>query len=1169
MRVHANEPTFMLLTNRRATMRTMNVRRLLLLLFLAIPGIAEAQTSDLLISEYVEGSSNNKAIELYNGTGADIDLGADNYVLQMYFNGSTSAGLTISLTGTIANGDVFVVANSNANSGILALADQTNGSGWFNGDDAVVLRKGGTTGDVVDAIGQIGNDPGSEWGSGSASTQDNTLRRKADACTGDTDPTDAFDPSTDYDGFAQDNIDDLGSHTADCGSVSGGEVAPTVASTSPAENAQGVATDANVVITFSEDVDVAGSWFTFETSGGSSVAVNVSGGPRGFTLDPVSDLAEGETYSVTVHAANVTDQDSNDPPDAMAADYSFSFTTQQLVLISAIQGQGNTSPMEGQIVTIEGIVVGDFQPNDGDYTDLGGFYVQEEASDYDNKNKTSEGIFVYAPGAINVNPGDIVRVTGRVDEFGSPRPLTELTNVTDVTIVGSTTLPDPVEIELPCSSEDYYERYEGMRVKLVQDLVIAEFFNFDRYNEIVLAYPLNSPDRPFQGTSYRNPGNPANNATEKNLERRITLDDGRTEQNPDPAIHPNGSEFDLNNRFRGGDIVRNATGVMDDRFGLYRIQPTQGAEYTAVNPRTNSHNDVGGCLKVASFNVLNYFLTIDDGSDDCGPDADAECRGADTQQEFDRQRAKILSALSAIRADIFGLIEMENTTGVEPLADIVDGLNDIFGDGEYDYIATGTIGTDAIKVGIIYRPDAVTPVGDYETLDSDDDPRFVDTKNRPSLAQTFSENGSDEVFTVVVNHFKSKGSDCNDLGDPDEGDGQGNCNDTRTLAAEALVDWLATDPTGSGDDDFLIIGDLNSYDEEDPIAAILAGSDDTKGTADDFVDLIEKTNGEFAYSYVFDGQLGYLDYALATKKLRKSVTGVTEWHINSDEPDILDYDMSFKKAAQDALFEANPFRSSDHDPIIVGFDLAKPVIEIAASTLNLWPPNHSYRTISLDNLGITVEDVCDTELSGDDVVIMEVWTDETELCAGCGYTYNDIKIASDCRSVKVRSERQSTSNGRVYKVVLGVVDENGNLGKAKYTVNVPVAYQGNATFDGTVYSEEGCDPENGMARAVVTGDATTNEDLSVAAYHAGSMAVTSYPGSVNPTGTELELTEGRNVRLAIYDGSGREVIRVLEGWLEAGTHRLPLDLSDLANGMYVLHLTSGNGSTSYRMIIAR
>ena len=236
----------------------------------------------------------------------------------------------------------------------------------------------------------------------------------------------------------------------------------------------------------------------------------------------------------------------------------------------------------------------------------------------------------------------------------------------------------------------------------------------------------------------------------------------------------------------------------------------------------------------------------------------------------------------------------------------------------YAYIDTGTIGTDAIKVGMIYRPAVVTPIGAYQILNSTDDPRFIDTKSRPSLAQTFMVNATGAKFTMAVNHFKSKGSACDDVGDPDLGDGQGNCSQTRRAAAEALVDWLATDPTGSEDPDFLIMGDLNSYAQEDTIDEIKAGADDTAGTNDDFTNLILHFHDAYAYSYTFDGQAGYLDHALANASLLGQVTGAADWHINSDEPDVLDYDTSFKPATQDALYEVNAYRTSDHDPVVVG-----------------------------------------------------------------------------------------------------------------------------------------------------------------------------------------------------------------------------------------------------------
>jgi endonuclease G len=174
--------------------------------------IAAAPT-ELFFSEYIEGSSNNKALEIYNGTGSAVNLATGGYVVQMYFNGATTVGTSISLTGTIASGDVFVLAQSNANSVILAQADQTSNSNWFNGDDAIVLRKGGTSGQVVDSIGQVGFDPGTQWGAGLTSTEDNTLRRKSSVSSGDTNPTNVFNPNDEWEGFDNDTFNGLGSHT--------------------------------------------------------------------------------------------------------------------------------------------------------------------------------------------------------------------------------------------------------------------------------------------------------------------------------------------------------------------------------------------------------------------------------------------------------------------------------------------------------------------------------------------------------------------------------------------------------------------------------------------------------------------------------------------------------------------------------------------------------------------------------------------------------------------------------------------------------------------------------------------------------------------------------------------------------------------------------------------
>jgi len=582
-------------------------------------------------------------------------------------------------------------------------------------------------------------------------------------------------------------------------------------------------------------------------------------------------------------------------------------TDEWLNRVSVFDSQGNFQKTWGT----EGAEDGEFN----------GFNLQEVVGD--GVEETSDGIFVFEGGnTVEVNIGDVVKVEGTVVEFFG---MTEITDVTSVEVTGTAPF-EATAVTLPWADADQPEWYEGMYVTIPQPLTISEYFNFDRFGEIVL-----TTGRHANPTSVYDPGSPeaAALAAENQL-GRITLDDNRSSQNPDPAIHPNGEVFDLSNRFRGGDIVENVTGVINYAFGKYRIQPTQGADYTATNPRQAAPDGVGGSLQVASFNVLNYFTTIDTGAPICGPDGLQGCRGADSAEEFIRQRTKIVSAIADIDADIVGLIEIQNfpAGGVdEPLADLVAGVNDILGAGTYDYVETGPVGDDAIKVALIYKPATVSLNGAYAVLDGSVDPRFNDDKNRPALAQTFTQLSNGESLTVAINHLKSKGSNCDSLGDPDTGDGAGNCNLTRTAAAEALVDWLAGDATGTGEDDVLIIGDLNSYDKEDPIDAIVAGG---------YTDMVAAALGEFAYSFVFSGQWGYLDYALANESLESAVTGTTVWHINADEPDILDYNTDFKQPAQQALYEPNAFRASDHDPVIVGLELDRTAPEISAELTRLF-----------------------------------------------------------------------------------------------------------------------------------------------------------------------------------------------------------------------------------------
>lgn len=596
--------------------------------------------------------------------------------------------------------------------------------------------------------------------------------------------------------------------------------------------------------------------------------------------------------------------------------------------IHDVQGSGASSPLTGQNVTVQGVVTGDFQAGDRDAPfdfNLGGYFLQEADDLADDDPLTSEGIFVADPAiaarAVDVSVGDLVRLTGRVQETDG---LTRLTRVVDLVVCASgLPLPVATALTLPVPEHDHLERYEGMLVTFPQELVLSEYFNYDRFGEVILAVPQPGMDRPMQPTAYLDPADPRF-AVEQDLIRRsrITLDDGRSVQNPDPARHPDGRVFDLDNLFRGGDRIVNVTGVLDYAFGSYRVQPTAPAVHVVANPRQAAPDDVGGDVRVAVFNVLNYFDTLTSAGNVCGPRGNQGCRGADDEQELRRQRDKLVAALSAIDAHVVGLIEIENDADQGALRDLVGALNTAAGEARYVFVDTGPLGPDVIRTAIIYQPAFVSPVGEHALLAGS----FLDpngtrqARNRPTLAQTFAATDGEGSFTVVVNHLKSKGEACDVPGDDDVR--QGNCNETRTLAAEMLLAWLEGDPTGSGSKGFLLLGDFNGYAREDPIRAVIAGPDGTHGTGEDYVDLLAEFEGEGAYTFVFDGQFGYLDYAFASASLAQRVTGVTAWHINADESDLLDYDTTFKLTNQDLLYAPDPYRSSDHDPVIVGLKLS-------------------------------------------------------------------------------------------------------------------------------------------------------------------------------------------------------------------------------------------------------
>ena len=590
----------------------------------------------------------------------------------------------------------------------------------------------------------------------------------------------------------------------------------------------------------------------------------------------------------------------------------------EVTRIHAIQGPGFASPIQGQAVQVEAIVVGEFQStvNGG----LGGFFLQEADVNQDEDPLTSEGIFVFDNNfGVGVERGDVVRVAGTVTEFFSE---TQIAEVTNVAVCDSGRLSDtsPVLLELPAEDLIQFEAVEGMWVKTTQELTVTDVFNAVRFGEVQV-----SKGRLFQPTQIVEPGAPAQALQAANDLNRILIDDARNGSNRLPFINggDNESELAADNPIRNGFTVEPGfEGLMSFAFSRYRLQPLSAPSFVPdANPRPAAPQVVGeGNLRVATYNVENLFTTLSVPGSQCGPNL-LSCRGASTESELERQLAKIVAAIQAMDADILALIEIENDDDDRTLQRLVDELNLADAIGDWRFIPTGFVGTDAIKPAFIYRATRAQPEGPFAVLDQSVDPRFDATRQRPALAQTFRAWNSGK-FTPVAVHLRSKGS-CpsgSPVGNPnaDQGDGQSCWNLWRSLSTAALVDWLDTDPTGSGDPDFLILGDFNAYAQEDPMLILEDAG---------FINLGVATNGgdPALYSFTFFGQAGALDHAMASPSLASQVVDAVYWAINADEIPAFNYSEGTLPGGfvdkPESFFSVDPFRSSDHDPVIIELDL--------------------------------------------------------------------------------------------------------------------------------------------------------------------------------------------------------------------------------------------------------
>ena len=694
--------------------------------------------------------------------------------------------------------------------------------------------------------------------------------------------------------------------------TSGGAVNQPITPTCPANVfvAQGAAGSYTLTATDADSV-VNSAALTAGAVSGISLEAFASaisdGGTASVSLNVAPSLAAG-SYPVQITFGNNEIQNATCTVNVSVAD-----TTP----IPVIQGSGASSPKVGQTLQTQGVVT---------LLTANGFFLQDEAGD--GNDATSDGVLVFTSTAPTVNVGDRVRLTATVTEYktgtgsaAQANPVTELTSPSGISVLASGINIVPKLIAFPEANEGDLERYEGMRVTINTPLTVSQNYFEGRYGQVTLSAEgrLNKPTNLFPASSAE-----AIALASANARRRIILDDGSSLQNPNPIPY-----IGADNTLRAGDTVAGVTGVID--YGLasssaaglsdYKIHPTLPPLFSRDNPRTSAPASVGGNVKVASFNVLNYFTTFTNGETASGETGQgctlgtstsaANCRGANNLAEFNRQRDKIIRAIQAIDADVVGLMEIQNN-GNFALQNLVDGLNTAAGTGTYSAVAlpSGGTGTDAIRVAMIYKPATLSPVGNAV---SDTDP----IHNRPPLVQTFSAlNG--EKFSVVVNHFKSKGSCPTSGEDADQGDGQGCWNALRVQQSQELLGFMNSHGASVGDTDVIVIGDLNAYSKEDPIRTLTTGG---------LVDEINR-NAVTDYSYVFDGEAGSLDHALTTASMSGQVTGTEHWHINADEPSVIDYNTEFKQpgcpGCSPDLYTATPYRSSDHDPVVAGLSLVKP-----------------------------------------------------------------------------------------------------------------------------------------------------------------------------------------------------------------------------------------------------
>jgi len=826
--------------------------------------------TELFISEYIEGSSFNKALEIFNGTGGPVDLATEMYTVEIYYNGNGSPGDTINLTGTLMDNDVIVLAHSSADGAILTEADIVTSDVNFNGNDAVVLKRNGV---VIDAIGQIGNDPGSEWGSGSVSTQNNTIVRKDSVCEGETDASDAYDPSAEWDGFASNTFTDLGSHTTVCATGAGAVIANC---NSPAVTTEGMQLVHQVSGTDSDGTVVDLQIVTVDpvpTPGSITLGNLVPAGSVGGTATAditISDQVPAGSYTVTVRATN-----NDGVPETRDCDLivqiSGQFTIAEIQGTPLSQGPEGASPLVGLSVQTTGVVTA---------VKADGYFMQMPMGDGDPDS--SDGIFVFTNAAPGVLVGDEVQVNGEVVEFFG---YTELSN-TPFTQILSSGNPLPAYVEFtsdfpdPTQPLSQLERVEGMLVSLQNGTIVTPG-NLSFGIEIFYAVPENT-NRNLREAGLEPPGLP-----------NLPLFDG----------NPEAIRIDVEQLAKAGGYVQptagqtvSAQGPMEFAFSEYRLLAEPGFSIGGMVEATPVRDRQTGEFTVASFNM--QFLDASD-TDKTLKASNAILNVLKAPDIVAMQEVVDQAALDALRNQIATDDASVNYTAVVP-ADS-DGFNQ-----EVAYLVKDTVSSTTfteLGLGETYPNSAAAC--SPETLHNR--PPFVlDCTVTPPGGQAYD-------ITLINVHMRSLSG----IDDDVQGD---RVRMKRFLGARSLAGHIQTMQDNDPSRKIVVLGDFNAFPFSDgyvDVAGIVAG---TPG-----FDLIESNTymeildpklrilspwlpNEEQYSFVFGKNAQQLDLSITTDNFGCDISGYEMARVDADFP-----------ASVFGGDNTRPERASDHDPQVIYF----------------------------------------------------------------------------------------------------------------------------------------------------------------------------------------------------------------------------------------------------------